>query len=121
MLQERFHALDGYALACAGRRPCSLASVFGKEDWGRQTDEFSGGWQMRIALGQAICWPSRIYSCSTRPTNHLDLETPQLARGLSKNLSLWLHSDLPRPLLSRRHHRPHRGDMNKRLNIYQGN
>src|SRR5580658_3427934 len=45
MLQERFHALDGYALdAQVGSVLTGLG--FGKEDWPRQVDEFSGGWQM---------------------------------------------------------------------------
>jgi len=53
MLQERFHALDGYALdAQVGGVLTGLG--FGKEDWSRQTDEFSGGWQMRIALAKLL-------------------------------------------------------------------
>src|SRR6185312_2109901 len=27
---------------------------FTKEDWARKTEEFSGGWQMRIALGKLL-------------------------------------------------------------------
>src|ERR1700686_1825544 len=46
MPQERFPALDGYALdAQVGAVLTGLG--FSKEDWTRQTDEFSGGWQMR--------------------------------------------------------------------------
>src|ERR1700750_1660972 len=53
MLQERFHALDGYALdAQVGTVLTGLG--FGKEDWSRQVDEFSGGWQMGIALGKVL-------------------------------------------------------------------
>src|SRR5580698_3383990 len=49
LLHERFQALDGYALdAQVGSVQGGLG--FGKEDWSRLTDEFSGGWQMRIAL-----------------------------------------------------------------------
>ena len=49
LVQERFHALDGYALdAQVGSVLTGLG--FGKEDWTRRTEEFSGGWQMRIAL-----------------------------------------------------------------------
>src|SRR5580692_8799625 len=53
MLQERFHALDGYALdAQVGGVLTGLG--FSKEDWARQTDDFSGGWQMRIALAKLL-------------------------------------------------------------------
>ncbi len=73
LLQDRFHTLDGYALdAQVGSVLTGLG--FGKEDWGRQTDEFSGGWQMRIALAKLLlARPSLLLL--DEPTNHLDLET----------------------------------------------
>ncbi len=72
-LQERFHALDGYALdAQVGAVLTGLG--FGKEDWGRQTDEFSGGWQMRIALAKLLLAKPNLLLLD-EPTNHLDLET----------------------------------------------
>ena len=73
MLQERFHALDGYALdAQVGTVLTGLG--FGKEDWGRQVDEFSGGWQMRIALAKLLLAKPNLLLLD-EPTNHLDLET----------------------------------------------
>src|ERR1700753_2930095 len=52
-LQERFHVMDGYALdAQVGAVLTGLG--FGKEDWKRQTDEFSGGWEMRIAPAKML-------------------------------------------------------------------
>jgi ATP-binding cassette subfamily F protein 3 len=73
MLQERFHALDGYALdAQVGGVLTGLG--FGKEDWTRQTDEFSGGWQMRIALAKLLLAKPNLLLLD-EPTNHLDLET----------------------------------------------
>src|SRR6266700_4425175 len=73
MLQERFHALDGYALdAQVGSVLTGLG--FGKEDWTRQTDEFSGGWQMRIALDKLLLAKPNLLLLD-EPTNHLDLET----------------------------------------------
>jgi ATP-binding cassette subfamily F protein 3 len=73
MLQERFHALDGYALdAQVGGVLTGLG--FGKEDWGRLTDEFSGGWQMRIALAKLLLAKPNLLLLD-EPTNHLDLET----------------------------------------------
>jgi ATP-binding cassette subfamily F protein 3 len=73
LLQERFHALDGYALdAQVGTVLTGLG--FGKEDWARQTDEFSGGWQMRIALAKLLLARPNLLLLD-EPTNHLDLET----------------------------------------------
>jgi ATP-binding cassette, subfamily F, member 3 len=72
-LQERFHSLDGYALdAQVGSVLTGLG--FTKEDWIRQTDEFSGGWQMRIALAKLLLARPNLLLLD-EPTNHLDLET----------------------------------------------
>jgi ATP-binding cassette, subfamily F, member 3 len=73
LLQERFHALNGYALdAQVGAVLTGLG--FSKEDWSRQTDEFSGGWQMRIALAKLLLAKPNLLLLD-EPTNHLDLET----------------------------------------------
>ena len=73
LLQDRFHALDGYALdAQVGSVLTGLGFV--KEDWARQTDEFSGGWQMRIALAKLLLAKPNLLLLD-EPTNHLDLET----------------------------------------------
>jgi ATP-binding cassette subfamily F protein 3 len=73
MLQARFHALDGYALdAQVGSVLTGLG--FSKQDWARRTEEFSGGWQMRIALAKLLLARPNLLLLD-EPTNHLDLET----------------------------------------------
>ncbi len=83
LLQDRFHALDGYALdAQVGGVLTGLG--FGKEDWTRQTDEFRGGWQMRIALAKLLLAKPNLLLLD-EPTNHLDLETRNWLEGYLKS------------------------------------
>src|SRR5882724_1653387 len=71
-LQDEFRLRDGYALeAKAGAVLGGLG--FSKEDWTRRTEEFSGGWQMRIALAKLLLQQPNLLLLD-EPTNHLDLE-----------------------------------------------
>ena len=50
-----------------------LGLGFSRDDFSKQTDEFSGGWQMRIALAKALmCGPDILLL--DEPTNYLDIE-----------------------------------------------
>ena len=79
-IAERFHriqaelqARDGYSIeAEVGTVLNGLG--FRKEDWQRRTEEFSGGWQMRIALAKLLLEKPNLLLLD-EPTNHLDLET----------------------------------------------
>jgi len=72
-IEHEFRVHDGYAIeAQVGAVLAGLG--FGPEDWKRQTDEFSGGWQMRISLAKLLLQKPNLLLLD-EPTNHLDLES----------------------------------------------
>jgi ATP-binding cassette subfamily F protein 3 len=71
-IQHEFLTRDGYSIE--SRVGTVLSGLgFRKEDWPRQTEEFSGGWQMRIALAKLLLQQPNLLLLD-EPTNHLDLE-----------------------------------------------
>ena len=67
-----FRSRDGYTIeAQVGSVLVGLG--FTKDTWTRQTEEFSGGWQMRLALAKLLLQKPNLLLLD-EPTNHLDLE-----------------------------------------------
>src|SRR6184192_1010997 len=86
-VEHEFQTRDGYAIeAQVGSVLTGLG--FRKDDWDRQTDEFSGGWQMRIALAKLLLQKPNLLLLD-EPTNHLDLEA---RNWLEEYLNAYLHA-----------------------------
>ena len=71
--QDRFERLGGYELESRARAIlCGLG--FPVEDLDKPAEDFSGGWQMRIALSKLLLRHPDLLLLD-EPTNHLDLES----------------------------------------------
>jgi len=74
-LQNHFEALNGYELDA--RVDKLLPTIgFTQEDSEQKVGAYSGGWQMRIALGKILLNDPDLLLLD-EPTNHLDVETIQ--------------------------------------------
>ena len=72
-LQHEFEVNDGFTIEA--RAAAVLGGLgFAESDRDKLTDEFSGGWQMRIALAKLLLQRPTVLLLD-EPTNHLDLES----------------------------------------------
>src|ERR1700757_1040651 len=77
--ESEFQARDGYTVE--SQVGAVLAGLgFPQRDWKRRTEEFSGGWQMRIALAKLLLEKPNLLLLD-EPTNHLDLEARNWLEG----------------------------------------
>jgi len=81
--ESEFRARDGFAIeAQVGMVLSGLG--FPQQQWTKRTEEFSGGWQMRIALAKLLLEKPNLLLLD-EPTNHLDLEARNWLEGYLEN------------------------------------
>lgn len=74
-LSEKFYSIEEINYD-ADIEKTLLGLGFIREDFGRQTSEFSGGWRMRIELAKLLLKKPDVLLLD-EPTNHLDIESIQ--------------------------------------------
>jgi ATP-binding cassette subfamily F protein 3 len=72
-LLHKFEALDGFRIK-SNIEKILEGLGFSSKDFDRLTEEFSGGWQMRIALAKLLLVQPSVLLLD-EPTNHLDIES----------------------------------------------
>lgn len=82
-LTEHFNLLGGHTVH-ADIEQTLIGLGFSRDDFNRQTAEFSGGWRMRIELAKLILRKPDIFLLD-EPTNHLDIESIQWLEDFLKN------------------------------------
>ncbi len=81
--QDHYHILGGETRD-ADIEKTLLGLGFRREDFGRATSEFSGGWRMRIELAKLLLRRPSIFLLD-EPTNHLDIESIQWLEEYLRN------------------------------------
>ncbi len=74
-LQHRFEEMDAYRIKSKVEEVL-MGLGFSTSDFERMTEEFSGGWQMRIELAKLLLQEPSVLLLD-EPTNHLDIESQQ--------------------------------------------
>lgn len=74
-LSEKFYSIEEINYD-ADIEKTLLGLGFSRDDFGRQTSEFSGGWRMRIELAKLLLKKPDVLLLD-EPTNHLDIESIQ--------------------------------------------
>ena len=74
-LQHRLEELDAYRMK-SKIESVLLGLGFSMDDMNRPTHEFSGGWQMRLAMAKLLLREPSLLLLD-EPTNHLDIESQQ--------------------------------------------
>ena len=77
--RDNYEMMGGYQLE-SNVRSVLFGLGFGEKDMKRHTMEFSGGWQMRIALAKLLIRNPEVLLLD-EPTNHLDLESVKWLEG----------------------------------------
>jgi ATP-binding cassette subfamily F protein 3 len=75
VLHHRKEELDFFSVKSRIEKVC-IGLGFNEKDLLRKTDEFSGGWQMRMQLAKILLAENDLLLLD-EPTNHLDIETLQ--------------------------------------------
>ena len=84
-VHHRLEELDSYSTASRIEK-ILLGLGFEESEFKRLTDEFSGGWQMRIALAKILISQNDLLLMD-EPTNHLDLDSLEWLTGFLKSYS----------------------------------
>ncbi|MBL0739084.1 ABC-F family ATP-binding cassette domain-containing protein [Flavobacterium sp. GN10] len=74
-LSEKFYAIEEVNYEAEVEK-ILVGLGFEREDFGRQTSEFSGGWRMRIELAKILLRKPDLILLD-EPTNHMDIESIQ--------------------------------------------